>query len=378
MWRRHRLSPCASLESGVLGLCLLLAAGCSTAPSSPDALTPTEARALVADLLPPMLPDRSEWSADIYAAFAAMEILPSVENICAAIAVAEQESGMQADPEVPALSVIAWREIDTHAAAAGIPKAVVRTALRLPSRDGRSFAERIDTAKTERELSEVFEDLVDVLPFGQVFLAERNPVRTGGPMQVSIAFAQAHAKQRPYPYPVERGLRAEVFTRRGGMYFGIAHLLDYPASYEQPLYRFADFNAGRYASRNAGFQNALSLASGIPLEFDGDVLRLGSDEPGSTERAARVLGRRLRLDDADIRADLERGAAEDFEDTALYRKVFALADDLEKRSLPRAVLPAIRLKSPKITRRLTTEWFARRVDERYQACLKRAPAHRER
>jgi hypothetical protein len=36
------------------------------------------------------------------------------------------------------------------------------------------------------------------------------------------------------------------------------------------------------------------------------------------------------------------------------------------------VLPRIALASPKITRKLTTEWFARRVDERHQRCLARA------
>jgi hypothetical protein len=34
-------------------------------------------------------------------------------------------------------------------------------------------------------------------------------------------------------------------------------------------------------------------------------------------------------------------------------------------------VPKIRLQSPKITPGLTTEWFARRVDERFRGCLAR-------
>ncbi|HEY2396843.1 MAG TPA: DUF1615 family protein [Rudaea sp.] len=37
------------------------------------------------------------------------------------------------------------------------------------------------------------------------------------------------------------------------------------------------------------------------------------------------------------------------------------------------MLPRISLESPKITRKLTTEWFAQRVEERYRACLNQDP-----
>ena len=336
-------------------------------------LTPAEGRALIGRLLPPDTGDRAGWATDIYAAFAALEIAPTPGNICAVVAVTEQESSFRSDPPVRGLAAIAWKEIDKHAERAGLAPFVVRTALRLPSSNGRSYSERIDAVKTERELSEIFEDLIDVVPLGKTFLAQRNPVRTGGPMQVGIAFAETHAAAKTYPYPVAATMRHEVFTRRGGMYFGIAHLLDYPASYDRYLYRFADFNAGHYASRNAAFQSAVSAVSGIPLALDGDLVRHGkeADTPGSTELATRVLAKRLDMSVGAIRRDLERGATPEFDRTRLYERVFALADKVERRPVPRAVVPRIRLHSPKITRKLTTEWFANRVDERHKRCLLR-------
>jgi hypothetical protein len=353
-----------------------LLAGCAIPGrmAEPQGMGPTEAREAVLRVLPQTLDDRAGWAADVHAALATQELPSTAENLCAVLAVTEQESGYRADPAVPGLAAIAWKEIERRADAANVPMLAVRAALALPSRGGRSYAERIDAVKTERQLSEVFEDFIGMVPLGRSFLADRNPVRTGGPMQVSIAFAEAQAKARPYPYAPKDGIRSEVFTRRGGLYFGAAHLLAYDAPYDQALYRFADFNAGRWASRNAAFQNALAVAAGLPVALDGDLLPRASGAPrGETERAALTLAGRLGLGESAIRRDLGQGEEAGFEKTVLYERVFAYAEQLDRRALPRAVLPKIDLHSPKFTRKLTTEWFARRVDERHRRCLARMP-----
>ena len=351
-------------------------AGCASAPGpTAPPQRPEDVRARIVELLPASVPDRKGWAVDIYAAFAALQIDPDVRNLCSVLAVAEQESTFRVDPPVPGLGRIARQEIDRRAESAGIPKLLVGGALLLHSADGRSYADRIDAAKTEKELSDLFVDFIGNVPLGRRLFAGYNPVHTAGPMQVSIEFAERQAKLKPYPYPMAGSVRDEVFTRRGGLYFGIAHLLDYPApGYDKPIYRFADFNAGRYASRNAAFQNAVSRASGIPLELDGDLVRHGgdADKPGNTETAVRTLAARLDMGERAIRNALEQGEDADFDKSRLYRRVFELAEQVERRALPRAVLPQIKLQSPKITRTLTTDWFAKRVDERHQRCVARA------
>mgnify|MGYP001247379338 CR=1 FL=1 len=358
-----------------------LLAGCALPGrmAEPQGLGPTEAREAILRALPPNTDDRTGWAADIHAALATLELPSTPDNLCAVLAVTEQESSFRADPAVPGLPGIAWKEIDRRADGAGVPRFAVRAALGLSSPDGRSYADRIDAVKTERQLSEIFDDFIGMVPLGKTFFANRNPVRTGGPMQVSIAFAEAHVQARRYPYPMRDSVRREVFTRHGGLYFGSAHLLAYDAPYDKPIYRFADFNAGRYASRNAAFQSALALASGLTVTPDGDLLPHAVDAPaGETERAVRTLAGRLgRLGDAAIRRDLEQGEHAAFEKTVLYERVFAYAERLDKRTLPRAVVPRIDLHSPKFTRKLTTEWFAQRVDERHRRCLARIGAARD-
>ena len=354
--------------SGFVLACIamaLLLTACEPRP------TPEEVRAELTRRIPRSVPDRAGWARDIQAAFAAREIEPSVSNLCAVLAVIEQESTYRADPPVPGLPQIARNEIGRRAERLHVPAFMVDAALNIRSTDGRTYAERLAVLRTERELSELFEEMIHRVPLGRRLLDGFNPVHTGGPMQVSIAFAERNA--RGYPYPRDGSIRHEVFTRRGGIYFGAMHLLAYPANYRQPLYRFADFNAGWYASRNAAFQRAVSIASGKALVFDGDLLAPGAsmDRPGATEAALRAIAPQLGTDAAGIRDALGRGHLSAFEDTTLYRNVFAMAERKAGGPLARARLPQIDLKSPKISRKLTTAWFADRVNQRWKQCMAR-------
>lgn len=345
-----------------------------TATAWPTSLGEAEVRKRITRLLPATVKDRAGWAEDLHTAFKALEVPHATQTYCAAMAIIEQESSFQADPVVPGLPNIVRKELEARAARYGVPSLIVTAALSKNSPTGKSYNERIDALKTETQLNDLFEDMIGELPFGRQLFADYNPVRTGGPMQVSVEFATQHVKERSYPYPIAKKLRNEVFTRRGGVYFGSAILLDYEVPYDQIVYRFADFNAGRYSSRNAAFQLALGKLSGKPLAPDGDLLRYENGLPAnvasSVEAAALDIASKLDMSRPQIRRDLllEKTAA--FSRSPLFIRVFEMADKLGK-PMPRQAMPQIDLKSPKITRKLTTEWFARRVEGRYKTCLAR-------
>lgn len=375
-WRGTRLvfqwSRAGATTKALLSLLAALAlASCTTLPSSAPGPAPAVVQDQIVRRIPATVADRVGWAGDIRVAFDAQHIEASAENICATLAVIEQESGYRANPEVPNLPRIARGEIDRRAAAVHIPKLLVDAGLKVKGSDGRSYGEQLARVRSEQDLSELYEEIIGRVPMGQRLFAGKNPVQTGGAMQVSIPFAQANAQN--YPYPVARSIRDEVFTRRGGVYFGIAHLLDYQTPYMQKVHRFADYNAGRYASRNAAFQSAVSSLTGVSLALDGDLLVPDApiDRPSQTELAVRRLAPRLGMDEREIRRALAQSDRLEFSGSALHSQVFALADARAGKTLPRALIPGIRLDSPKITRELTTEWFANRVDSRYRQCLQR-------
>ncbi|HFQ9139877.1 TPA: DUF1615 domain-containing protein [Enterobacter cancerogenus] len=350
-------------------LAAFVLAGCAEKGAEPlkKGEKPVDVASVVRQKMPASVKDRNQWADALAKTFESQKIAPTEANICSVLAVAQQESMYQSDPAVPGLNKIAWKEIDRRAESMHIPVFLVHTALKITSPNGKSYSERLDTVKTEKQLSAIFDDFINMVPMGQTLFGSLNPVHTGGPMQVSIAFAEKHTDG--YPWKIDGTVRQEVFSLRGGLWFGTYHLLNYPANYDEPLYRFADFNAGWYASRNAAFQNAVSRASGVKLALDGDLIAYGSSEAGTTERAVRKLSARLGMSDSDIRRQLEKGDSLAFEKTELYQQVFALAERKSGKALPRAMLPGIQLESPKITRNLTTAWFAKRVDDRRARCM---------
>src|ERR1700733_2314753 len=121
-----------------LGTVLLLAGCAGEQPKAAPDLNPADARALIEGSLPRNVPDRPGWATDMYAAFTALTVTPNRENICAVVAVIEQESGFQVDPAIPGLGVIARKEINSRAERAHVPMLIVNGVLQLKSSDGPS------------------------------------------------------------------------------------------------------------------------------------------------------------------------------------------------------------------------------------------------
>jgi hypothetical protein len=75
----------------------------------------------------------------------------------------------------------------------------VNAALALESPTGATYRERLDKVKTEKELNDIFADFINIVPLGGRLFGSLNPVRTAGPMQVSIAYARTARRREEVP-----------------------------------------------------------------------------------------------------------------------------------------------------------------------------------
>jgi hypothetical protein len=345
----------------------------------------------VAELVRPDAEDRHGWAVDVRSAVVAAGAVPDADAVCQVLAVIEQESGYDPDPAVPGLAAIVREAIDDELSPLGPLAGYARRELLGAVGPGGSgtFEERLAEVRTEQELDLLFREIVAfhegrapgalgrgvrlVLPR----LEERlNPIDTAGSMQVSVAFAQERGEQDGLSRDTVRDL---LYTRRGGVRFGTARLFSHEAGYDRPSYRFADYNAGPYASRNAAFQQQVADLTGLSLARDGDLLAWTSagrpsGEDGETLQA--LLAWRAQdapdLSEHRVRADLRLEKEEAFEETQTWRRVREDWREAHGEDPAYASVPDISLDSPKLEGDLTTAWFASRVQRRYDACLERS------
>ncbi len=333
----------------------------------------------------PKITDANGWAQDILDTLKLHNIPSSKENVCAVIAIIAQESSFVANPAVPNLGRLSEQAIIQKLNQIPVLGGEAEVFLNHFPNPRDSFMQRIRRAKTERDLDVAYRDLVAGLMqeykldfIGEDSIESNNEVRTLGAMQVSIDFAnQYEAENRGHTLSLNEiyQLRDKLYSRKGGLYYGTLMLLGYETGYNKKLYRFADYNAGRYTSRNAAFQYVIASLANDSLVLDGDLLIYENGEisasVSSTEQVLRAVNYQynLGLNDSQIRRDLVLEKTMTFNKTATYKSVTNLYRKRKKVEPAYAIIPSITLHSMKTSRVLTTEKFANTVNGRYQRCI---------
>jgi Protein of unknown function (DUF1615) len=330
--------------------------------------------------------DPKGWATDLIGVLHAQNQPTSRENICAAIAIIDQESNFVANPEVSGLGALAEKTLQEKLNRVPILGRVALQFLNSTPDLKNSYLHRIRSARTERDLDLTYRAMVDdasqksslsfVVQSGlfNQMIEERNSINTIGSMQVSIKFAIETKKAKrwlPMSLADVYAVRDELYSRKGGLYFGVLQLLGYESGYSKKIYRFADYNAGRYASRNAAFQSTIAKLTGTTLSSDGDLLlydkaQKSLPKPSQSEQTLRTLFKKnhITIDDKHLRHDLEFEKSLSFTSTQTYVAIKQLAPEA-----PFAEIPNIQLNSPKIKRQMTTRNFAESVEKRYLKCM---------
>lgn len=348
---------------------------------------PTLTNKQIASLIPTRVKNTQSWAADIAQIFDQLKISKTTKNICTAIAVIDQESNFAADPAVANLGNAALQAIDEKLEdkLGKNLASVFRTMLETRPDKNNNFIKQIKAVKTEKQLDELYQKIFDYFSTtykvnslaqitklsGQGIDERINPITTLGSMQVHIDYARSHRRINMS----DRELRQDLYTQFGGLYYGIHRLMLYQADYDQPIYRFADYNSGMYSSRNAAFQQRISTLTGEKLDIDGDLLLYKDGDPiirkSQTEKVLVTLLAKADkpLNERQIRSDLKKEKSKSFEETATYRTINEMFTKKTGRKPSYAIMPKVVISGPKLSQDYNTNWFATRVDKRYQTCM---------
>ncbi|MCU4482313.1 DUF1615 domain-containing protein [Acinetobacter ursingii] len=350
-------------------------------------------------VIPTRVNGRESWANDIDDIMEKLGIPKTKENVCIIVAVVDQESNFVADPVVPGLGAKAVKEVNTRlnekfeeklgttigGQVAGYFEDVLKNQ---PSPDN-NYMSQMRKVRTERDLDLLYRQIFDFMAshyhvsaltgaaklVGQDIGEKMNPITTLGSMQVLITYAQDHKRSRMNT----NELRDDLYTQYGGLYYGIHRLMMYPADYNKSIYRFADYNSGMYSSRNAAFQSMLNDLTPKELDLDGDLLLYNKDgspravlSQSEKELISVFAQNNVLVTPRQIRSDLKKEKEKSFEDTQTYIAVKKLYKTKTGKEPIYAIMPQVIISGPKLSRDYNTNWFASRVNGRYETCMQRA------
>ena len=382
----------------ILTACISLAACGDNAWWSSDKDPEMEADQ-IRKVIPARVNDRESWSQDIFDIMQELSIPKTKQNVCSIVAVVDQESNFVADPTVPGLGAKAVEEINSRlkekfeaklgekigGTVAGYFEDVLKNQ---PSPEN-NYMSQMRKVQTERELDLLYREIFDYMAqhyhvsaltgaaklVGQDIGEKLNPITTLGSMQVHINYAKEHKRKAGGIAE----LRNDLYTQYGGLYYGIHRLMEYPANYDEAIYRFADYNSGMYSSRNAAFQKMLGALTEAEISLDGDLLLYNKDgdvksTQSQTEKEliAVFAQNNILVTPRQIRADLKKEKEKKFEDTQTYLAVQKLYQKKTNKEPMYAVMPQVVISGPKLSRDYNTNWFASRVNRRYEQCMQKA------
>jgi len=350
-------------------------------------------------LLPPRVNDKKSWSQDIYDISEKFGIPQTKQNMCSIIAVVDQESNFHEDPEVAGLGAKAVKEVQERLnekftdklgdTLGGSLADYFQEVLKNQPTPENNYLSQMRRVKTERQLDELYREIFNYMSkhyhvsaftgvaklVGQDVAEKLNPITTLGSMQVHVGYAKKHKRQSGSI----ADLRTDLYSQYGGLYYGIHRLMMYPADYDKPIYRFADYNSGMYSSRNAAFQKMMNALTENQLSLDGDLLSYNKD--GSPKTTQSLSERELTLIFAknnilitprQLRSDLKQEKDKDFEDSLTYKAITKLYSDKTQAEPIYAIMPEVIITGPKLSRDYNTNWFASRVNSRYETCMNKA------
>ena len=381
----------------ILGVCFALTA-CGQSEQQEEQDTPILTQKSIKRLVPTRTVHREAWAEDIYNIMDELKIERNKQNVCSIVAIVDQESNFVANPQVPGLGAKAVKEVSTRLEEKFTDKLGERfgkpiaqyfnNVLKNQPSVNNSYLKQMHQVKTEKDLDVLYRQIFDDMTkryhvslftntakfVGQDIAEKMNPITTLGSMQVQVRYAQDHLKQSMNT----NQLRDYLYTQYGGLYYGIHRLMMYDANYNKPIYRFADYNSGIYSSRNASFQKILNQLTQQNLALDGDLLVYDKNEKPLSQNSDTEIAllklfsqNNIVLTPRKIRHDLEIEKEQGFENTDTYLTVQKLYKQKTGKTAPYAIMPQVIISGPKLSREYNTNWYATRVNGRYETCMHR-------